>query len=133
MAFWGGVFAGVFRLSLDTDPLKTWVERTSSQARVSVPRRYSCCCACQVWEWPEVRPFGASVYSWGGPTRAHYRASTRRCVAVVALWELVGMELFHIHRVARLAAQFPSCPAPAAPQAATGQPAPPPPPGSSRQ
>ncbi|PNW85825.1 hypothetical protein CHLRE_03g203800v5 [Chlamydomonas reinhardtii] len=35
VAFWGGVFAGVFRLSLDTDPLKTWVERTSSQARAA--------------------------------------------------------------------------------------------------
>ncbi|KAG2444179.1 hypothetical protein HYH02_009117 [Chlamydomonas schloesseri] len=35
VAFWGGVFAGVFRLSLDQDPLKTWVERTSSQARAA--------------------------------------------------------------------------------------------------
>jgi hypothetical protein len=36
-AFWGGVFAGVLRLSLDADPLRTWVERTSAQARVSDP------------------------------------------------------------------------------------------------
>ncbi|KAG2436885.1 hypothetical protein HXX76_006404 [Chlamydomonas incerta] len=35
VAFWGGMFAGVFRLSLDQDPLKTWVERTTSQARAA--------------------------------------------------------------------------------------------------
>ncbi|GFR40887.1 hypothetical protein Agub_g1539 [Astrephomene gubernaculifera] len=34
VAFLGGIFAGVFRLNLDQDPLRTWVERTSSQARV---------------------------------------------------------------------------------------------------
>ncbi|GIL47852.1 hypothetical protein Vafri_4496 [Volvox africanus] len=36
VAFWGGVFAGIFRLSLDQDPLRTWVERTSSQARAAL-------------------------------------------------------------------------------------------------
>ncbi|GLC74341.1 hypothetical protein PLESTF_001501500 [Pleodorina starrii] len=35
VAFWGGMFAGIFRLSLDQDPLRTWVERTSSQARAA--------------------------------------------------------------------------------------------------
>ncbi|GIL89430.1 hypothetical protein Vretimale_18915 [Volvox reticuliferus] len=35
VAFWGGVFAGIFRLNLDQDPLRTWVERTSSQARAA--------------------------------------------------------------------------------------------------
>ncbi|PNH02109.1 hypothetical protein TSOC_011937 [Tetrabaena socialis] len=35
IAFWGGVFAGVLRLSLDQDPLRTWVDRTSSQARAA--------------------------------------------------------------------------------------------------
>jgi len=32
VAFWGGVFAGVLRLNLTEDPLKSWVERTASQA-----------------------------------------------------------------------------------------------------
>ncbi|KAG2494838.1 hypothetical protein HYH03_007078 [Edaphochlamys debaryana] len=33
VAFWGGVFAGVFKLNLDQDPLRSWVERTAEQAR----------------------------------------------------------------------------------------------------
>ena len=36
VAFWGGVFAGVLRLSLTDDPLKAWVERTTDAARVRV-------------------------------------------------------------------------------------------------
>jgi hypothetical protein len=33
IAFWGGVFAGVLRLNVNEDPLKTWIQRTGGMVR----------------------------------------------------------------------------------------------------
>ncbi|KAK9821666.1 hypothetical protein WJX74_006130 [Apatococcus lobatus] len=35
VAFWGGAFAGILGLDLKQDPLKSWLERTSTNAGVA--------------------------------------------------------------------------------------------------
>ncbi|KAJ9526559.1 hypothetical protein V8C86DRAFT_2460789, partial [Haematococcus lacustris] len=35
LAFWGGMFAGALRLNLNDDPLRSWIERTSSSSTSS--------------------------------------------------------------------------------------------------
>jgi hypothetical protein len=42
VSFLGGVFAGALKLSLNEDPLRNWIERTSALAGVSPE-----CCPCQ--------------------------------------------------------------------------------------
>lgn len=41
LAFWGGVVAGILRVNLDEEPLKSWVEQTAEQAggNPPVPRK----------------------------------------------------------------------------------------------
>ena len=60
IAFLGGAFAGALSLSLDEEPLRSWIESTAAQARISAPAPWHfqmvathlsiCCCPAGLWQ-----------------------------------------------------------------------------------